>query len=71
MDVKFFINVNSYGGYMLKLNLLIVLSVILFSISSFAQDDSTKTPKDWEWHWNEWDDWNDSRIFAKFVSVSA
>jgi len=44
---------------MLKLNLLIVLSLILFSISSFAQDDSTKTQKDWEWHWNEWDDWND------------
>ena len=44
---------------MLKFNLLIVLSLMLCSLSSFAQQDTTKTDEDWEWHWDDMDDWDD------------
>ncbi len=42
--------------------LLIVLFSFFISPIILAQDDSTKTEKDWEWHWNEWDDWDDWEI---------
>jgi len=44
---------------MCSYKLLIVLFLLFVSQIIIAQDDSTKTQKDWEWHWNEWDDWND------------
>lgn len=42
-----------------KINLLIVLVFVLESGFCKAQDDSTKSEKDWEWHWNEWNDGED------------
>ena len=59
MNVKLFINVNSYGGYMFKFNLLVVFLFIFCSISLVAQEDTSKTENDWVWHWNEWEDWED------------
>lgn len=50
---------NLFGGYMLKFNLLILLTLMFCSFSSFAQQDTTKTDDDWDWHWDEWDDWDD------------
>ena len=44
---------------MLKFNLLILLSLMLCSFSSFAQQDTTKTDEDWEWHWDDMDDWDE------------
>ena len=44
---------------MLKYNLLILLTLMFCSFSSFAQQDTTKTDDDWDWHWDEWDDWDD------------
>ena len=42
---------------MLKFNLLIVFSLIFCSLSLFAQQDTTKTDDEWDWHWDEWEDW--------------
>jgi len=42
-----------------KLNLLIALVLLVGLGFTKAQDDSTKTEKDWEWHWDEMDDWED------------
>lgn len=39
--------------------LLIIVLALLLSTPVFSQDDSTKTDKDWEWHWDEMDDWED------------
>lgn len=44
---------------MLKFNLLILLSLMLCSFSTFAQQDTTKTDEDWEWHWDDMDDWDE------------
>jgi len=32
---------------------------MLCSFSSFAQQDTTKTDEDWEWHWDDMDDWDE------------
>jgi opacity protein-like surface antigen len=39
--------------------LLIALFVLIISTIILAQNDSTKTAKDkdWEWHWDDWEDW--------------
>jgi len=50
---------------MLKFNLLIVLSIILCSFASFAQQDTTKTNDDWDWHWDDWEDWSVDLGFNK------
>jgi hypothetical protein len=43
-----------------KISLLIALVFILGSGFCIAQDDdSSKTDKDWVWHWNEWSDGED------------
>lgn len=42
-----------------KISLLIALVFVLGSGFCKAQDDSTKTDKDWVWHWNEWNDGED------------
>jgi hypothetical protein len=44
---------------MLKFNLLILFSIMLCCFSSFAQQDTTKTEDEWDWHWDEMDDWED------------
>lgn len=44
-------------------NFKLVIYLMLFSLSPlfFAQEDSSKTDEEWNWHWdwNEWNDWSD------------
>ena len=44
---------------MKKYKLLIFLCSFILAPMIIAQDDSTKTEKDWDWHWNDWDKWDD------------
>lgn len=44
---------------MLKFKLIIILSLILISMPSLAQQDSTQTTEEWEWHWNDFENWED------------
>jgi hypothetical protein len=51
----------------MNLNKLLLLFCVLFLLTSpsiFSQEDSTKTEKNWIWHWDwdEWDDWEDWTI---------
>jgi hypothetical protein len=44
--------------------LLFIVAALIISVPVYSQEDSTKTDKDWEWHWGEWDDYEDWEDWA-------
>ena len=50
---------------MLKFNLLFGFLLLFCSLSLYAQQDTTKTNDDWDWHWDDWEDWSEDTGFNK------
>lgn len=50
---------------MLKFNLLFGFLLLFCSLSLYAQQDTTKTNDDWDWHWDDWEDWSEDIGFNK------
>jgi hypothetical protein len=45
--------------------LLIVILLLTAAPIILPQEDSTKTEKDWDWHWDQWEDWEMDFGFSK------
>jgi len=45
--------------------LLIVILLLTAAPIILPQEDSTKTEKDWDWHWDKWEDWTVDFGFKK------
>ena len=50
---------------MLKFNLLFGFLLLFCSLSLYAQQDTTKTNDDWDWHWDDWEDLSEDIVFNK------